>query len=140
MVRLARISVAVCIACTVLASPAAGSVTSFKSPSGNIHCVISGKGVRCDLKRRDWHPPPAPSTCDVDYGQGVSVSRRGPGEFVCAGDTTISPSNSQLGYGDRVKRGRFRCIATEREQETVRCVNRRNGHGFRLSANDVKLF
>ena len=51
----------------------------FASPSGNIACVITSsgdselveRGVRCDIDKRDWSPPPRPAGCELDYGHGV---------------------------------------------------------------------
>ena len=42
-----------------------------------------------------------------------------------------------LGYGERISKKRFRCAS---KQKGVRCVNRRNGHGFFISSDDVRLF
>jgi len=64
------------------------SFTGFQSPSGNIGCVIGRQGgVRCDIRNRDWRPPPKPASCMLDWGFGLTVGRRGRGQFVCAGDT-----------------------------------------------------
>ena len=51
-------------------------------------------GARCDIRKRDWSPPPHPASCseEVDFGQGLAVSHDGKASFVCAGDTTLDPS------------------------------------------------
>src|SRR5690606_18190859 len=62
---------------------------SFRSPTGNIHCMIfSGvhAGARCDLAT--FTPSyPRPHDCDLDWGFGFEVGVTGPGTPICAGDT-----------------------------------------------------
>jgi hypothetical protein len=137
-----RFAIPLLLATVVLAvlAPSASAKSKFKffeSPSGNIGCVIFGGGVRCDIRNHQWPTPPKPPSCDVDYGQGVSVGRHNKAGFVCAGDTTFDPGARVLGYGERIRVKRFRCAS---KQKGMRCVNRRNGHGFFLSAQDVRLF
>jgi hypothetical protein len=118
------------------ASPAS-ALTFFQSPSGNIGCVIGkGNGVRCDIRERDWQPPPKPASCPLDWGHAIAVGRRGRGHFVCAGDTTLGEGR-RLGYGKAIRRGRFRCVS---RRSGMRCANRRNGHGFKLSRDRVRRF
>jgi hypothetical protein len=113
------------------------SFTGFQSPSGNIGCVIGRRGgVRCDIRNRDWRPPPKPASCRLDWGFGLTVERRGRGRFVCAGDTTLGQGR-RLAYGDAIRRGRFRCVS---RRSGMRCVNRRNGHGFALSRERARRF
>jgi hypothetical protein len=113
------------------------SFTQFQSPSGNIGCVIGRQGgVRCDIRNRDWRPPPKPASCMLDWGFGLTVGRRGRGQFVCAGDTTLGQGR-RLAYGDAVRRGRFRCLS---RRSGMRCANRRNGHGFVLSRQRARRF
>ena len=113
------------------------SFTGFQSPSGNIGCVIGRRGgVRCDIRNRDWSPPPKPASCQLDWGFGLTVERRGRGRFVCAGDTTLGQGR-RLAYGDTIRRGRFRCESTRRG---MRCVNRFTGHGFTLSRERARRF
>jgi hypothetical protein len=124
------------------AAPAAadrvGASTFFQSPSGNIGCVIDMQfGVRCDIRNRDWSPPPKPAFCRLDWGHGLELGRRGRGRFVCAGDTTLGEGR-RLAYGKAIQRGRFRCLS--RRNIGMRCVNRRNGHGFVLSREQARRF
>jgi hypothetical protein len=114
----------------LLASSATASAAFFQSPSKNIGCYIAKGGARCDIRERDWEPPPPPASCELDYGQGLGVDRKGRGAFVCAGDTVLNPSARLLGYGKSIERGRFRCTS---KRSGVKCVNERNGHGFKLS-------
>ena len=108
----------------------------FQSPSGNIGCYINKGGVRCDIAEHTWPTPPKPGSCDVDYGGGLTVSKRGRGSFFCAGDTTLH-QGPVLDYGEKIRRGRFRCKS---RPDGMRCVNRRNGHGFFLSRDFAKRF
>jgi len=117
------------IAVIALAAPAGASAASFRSPSGNISCYILADGVRCDIVRRDWEPPPKPASCEFDYGHGLSVGRQGRGRFVCSSDSVLN-NGRKLHYGASIARGRFRCTSL---RSGMRCVNERNGHGFKLS-------
>jgi hypothetical protein len=121
----------------VLAPSASAKFEFFQTPSGNIACVISGKGARCDILQHAWPTPPAPADCPVDYGNGVQVSKHGRGGYTCAGDSVFSPNNPVLGYGDKIKKKRFKCAS---KQKGVRCVNKRNDHGFFISRQEVRLF
>jgi hypothetical protein len=127
------LALAVAVACGVAASAQAAQ---FQSPSRNIGCAITRQAVRCDIREREWKPPPKPRSCRVDYGQGVYVARRGKARFVCAGDTALGVG-PVLDYGRTIRRGRFRCKS---RTDGMRCVNRRNGHGFFLSRARVKRF
>ena len=124
-------------ALAALTATSSAKLVGFQSPSHNIGCYMSGKGVRCDIKEHSWPTPPKPPTCDVDYGQGVAVDRHGTADYVCAGDTALDPSNPVLGSGEKKKTGRFKCKST---QIGMQCLNKRNGHGFLLSRDDVELF
>ncbi len=136
--RLAFTLVLAALALLAVTVPAqAAKFKFFQSPSGNIGCVIAKQGVRCDIREHTWPTPPKPASCDVDYGGGVQVGRSGDGSFVCAGDTALDSSADVLGYGDRIKKGKFRCAS---KSKGMRCVNRKSKHGFFLSRTSVRLF
>jgi Family of unknown function (DUF6636) len=111
-------------------------VSTFRSPTGNIGCVAFGGGVRCDIRDRDWSPPPAPASCMLDYGQGLSVGRAGRGSLVCAGDTTLNPQAKALAYGTASRNGDVICVSRE---EGMACTNP-DGHGFFLSRQRYRAF
>jgi hypothetical protein len=114
----------------------ASAAVSFHSPSGNIRCVIAAKiYTRCDITARDWRPPPKPKTCEFDWGNTLEVRLSGRGRFGCVSDA-IEPGHA-LAYGDAIQRGRFRCRS---RRSGMRCVNTRNGHGFKLSRERVLRF
>ncbi len=123
-------------ALTAFAIPAVAQAGPFQSPSGNIGCYIAKSGVRCDIGKRSWKPPPKPGYCDVDWGQGVAVDKHGKAGIVCAGDTALN-QGPVLPYGHAISKGRFRCVS---KSSGMRCVNRRNGHGFFLSREIYQVF
>jgi hypothetical protein len=120
----------------LVAAPSASAATFFETPSHNIGCVISKAGARCDIRVREWKPPPKPASCPVDWGNGLAVGRRGSAGFVCAGDTVLG-GKRVLGYRKSIRRGRFRCTS---RRNGVRCVNLRNEHGFKLARRSARWF
>ncbi len=60
-----------------------------------------------------------------------------PARTSAPGDTVFSPADPVLGYGDKIKKKRFKCAS---KQKGMRCVNKRNGHGFFISREEVRLF
>jgi uncharacterized protein DUF6636 len=119
------------------APPAHAAITFFESPSHNIGCALSARsGVRCDIREHAWKPPPKPSWCDVDWGYGLEIGRRGHGHFVCAGDTVFA-DGPVLGYRKSIRRGRFKCTSY---RNGMRCVNLRTAHGFSLARRKARWF
>jgi hypothetical protein len=110
--------------------------TTFRSPSGNIGCEMLDGEARCDISGRTWSPPPKPSTCTLDWGQGFTVRARGAGAFVCAGDTALNPSAPVLAYGTSSRVGGLTCTS---RAAGMTCTNR-DGHGFFLSRERGRLF
>lgn len=111
-------------------------IGSFRTPSGNIGCAIAGGSARCDIKARDWKPPPKPANCDVDFGQGIAVAAKG-ASFVCAGDTALDPTGPVLPYGTDSQVGRFLCASRE---DGVTCKNSATNRGFFLARDRYQLF
>lgn len=111
---------------------------TFRSPSGNIGCAMFEGGARCDIRQREWSPPPHPASCsgEVDFGQGLTVSHDGKASFVCAGDTTLDPSATALGYGEASELGGTICMS---RSEGITCANHA-GHGFFISIQSYKIF
>lgn len=96
-----------------------------------------GGEARCDIKSRSWSPPPRPASCPLDYGQGLSVSTRGHGHFVCAGDTTLNPSGPVLPYGSDSRIGNLTCAS---RTAGMTCRSAASGHGFFLSRGTFRTF
>jgi hypothetical protein len=109
----------------------------FRTPSGNIGCVLSEGVARCDIRKRDWKPLPRPASCpsQVDYGQGLQVGG-GQASFVCAGDTALEPGLASLSYGTAARIGGSECIS---RSDGVTCVNQA-GHGFFISVQSYQVF
>jgi hypothetical protein len=114
-------------------------IATFKSPTGNIGCMIIADTARCDLKTKSWTLPPRPSNCPdiVDFGQGAIVADGRPGHLVCAGDTTLDPSAKTLAYGTNTSVGGFTC---QSRTGGVTCSNDSSGHGFFVSFQTYRTF
>ena len=68
--------------------------TGFTVPRpGTSSCYIDRKSVRCDIGDRDWEPPRAPNSCDLDWGQRIELSAGG-----SAGGSS-APATTTLGAG-----------------------------------------
>jgi len=118
------------------AAGTASAIKSFQTPSHNIACVMATSGVRCDIAKHSWKPPPKPKSCPVDYGNGLTLGRHGRAEFTCAGDTVLG-MGAVLPYGAVKRKRPFVCRSLE---SGVRCVNGGNGHGFFLSREVARRF
>lgn len=130
------IAAAAALAATLALAAPAGAATFFENPKRNIGCVISKSGARCDVRVRTWEPPPPSEPCPVDWGNGLEVGRRGVATFTCAGDTVLG-GKRVLGYRESIERGRYRCTSY---RNGVRCVNKRNGHGFKIARRYARWF
>ncbi len=127
--------IVVAVGC-LFAPASASAFTAFRSPSGNIGCYLAASSARCDIRDRDWSPPPRPRSCPVDFGQGASITRRGTrGRLVCAGDTALN-SGRVLAYGRKLRAGGITCTS---RVAGMTCANRR-GHGFTISRQRYRLF
>jgi hypothetical protein len=120
------------------ASPAL-HLAFFRSPTGNIGCVIAEGIARCDIQNRNWSPPPRPRSCfgDTGYGQGLLVGTTGRAHFVCAGDTALNPSGSALPYGRDSKVDGFTCHSAS---DGITCASNRTGRGFLLNRERYRIF
>jgi hypothetical protein len=123
-------------AALAMAPPAHAAPVLFESPSHNIGCYIAKSGVRCDIREHTWKAPAKPTWCDVDWGNGLEVGRRGHGHVVCAGDTVLG-GKRVLAYKHSIRRGRFKCTS---RRDGMRCVNLRNDHGFKLARRKASWF
>jgi hypothetical protein len=116
--------------------PRAVTAAHFESPSGNISCYLDKSGVRCDIERKTWQPPPAPGDCKLDWAAGLSVSRADEATFTCAGDTVLG-AKDKLAYGQALRAGDFTCTSAS---TGMRCENTDSGHGFMLASEEYDLF
>ena len=113
---------------------AASGADTFRMPSGNIYCAYEHYdsapiGLRCDIRTGVKPLPPKPKYCDVDWGVGFVMSRRGPAQILCAGDTVADPKAPVLAYGTTRRFGVFSCSSST---AGLRCVNT-TGDGFFMS-------
>lgn len=112
---------------------------SFRTPSGNIHCLIDATGaggVRCDIAEFIPSFPKRPVHCDLDWGSAFAVGRVGPALPICAGDTVRNPRASVLEYGLELRGAGVTCNS---KQSGLTCVNG-EGHGFTLSRKKQSVF
>jgi len=114
-------------------------IATFKSPSGNIGCMIIAGTARCDIVKRAWSPPARPHDCPkiVDFGQGLIVTRSGKVGFVCAGDTSRDPSARSLAYNTDTVVDVFRC---QSRTNGMTCTNTGDGHGFFIAIQGYRIF
>jgi len=110
-------------------------LTGFSSPDGNVGCYIDPEAVRCDIEQRDWEPPAAPASCELDYGQGIRLDGGGKPAFVCAGDTALR-GGGPLAPGETIRSGRLSCTA---QPTGVDCVYGEGEHGFLISKERYEL-
>jgi hypothetical protein len=135
-VRLA-LALALAFAFAVPASASASaSFVHFFSPSHNIGCYLTADQTRCDVLKREWTIP-RPSGCptDLDWGFGATLTPRGRGRAVCAGDSALG-SGKTLKYGRSISRFGFTCTSSK---AGMRCRNRA-GHGFFVSRQRYSLY
>lgn len=111
-------------------------LVGFTSPSGNVGCFIDPRSVRCDVAERAWSPPPRPTDCDLDYGQGITLSAGAPATFVCAGDTALH-GGPPLPYGQSIAAGALRCDSAE---TGITCTDSATRHGFTIAREQYRLF
>lgn len=113
-------------------------LNAFRSPSGNIGCILSGGVARCDIAKRDWTAPrPADCPPQVDAGQGLEVGRSGAAAVVCAGDTALDPGAEVLPYGRAARTGGFTCLS---RPAGISCQADASGRGFFVSTQRYRLF
>ena len=115
--------------------PEPQELTTFSTPSGNIGCVMDPEYVRCDIRERSWEAPPAPSDCELDFGQGIELADETRSHLVCAGDTTLGAQET-LEYGETSRVGPYRCTSAA---AGMNC-QAQSGHGFFLSKETYELY
>jgi hypothetical protein len=124
----------------LVAGPAvADEFLFFKSPSGNIGCMLmtgAWNGARCDIFELTMSYPIPPADCDLDWGHAFEVPAFGRAGAVCAGDTVADPGAFVLGYGKEVTLGGVTCTSAS---SGMSCVNAQ-GHGFSLARARQRLY
>jgi hypothetical protein len=112
-------------------------LTGFTSPSRNVGCYIDPGYVRCDIRERNWSPPPRPADCPdyTDYGQGIALKAGAGASFVCAGDTALNGGQA-LEYGDKITAGSIECTS---QPSRMTCWDFQYGHEFTLSREAYEI-
>jgi hypothetical protein len=136
MIRRSLLALAATALILAVGTSQAAATKGFETPSRNIGCVLFAQGARCDIAKHSWPLPKRPKSCEFDYGGSLFIGAKGRGEYGCVSDSAMH-AGPVLPYGGSIRKGRFSCTS---EEAGVRCVNRRNGHGFFLSRQHVRLF
>jgi hypothetical protein len=113
----------------------ASTVVEFRSPSGGIGCEQDDQFLRCDVTGGVVPLPPQPKSCQLDWGQGLEMGRRGRATVVCAGDTALG-GTIVVRYGTTWRRDGFSCASST---DGMRCTNT-VGHGFFISRGGAHTF
>lgn len=127
--RSVRLTLALLVAMALLgAAPAMGKTRAFRSPSHNIVCLYSSTGgpgpfIRCDVLSLN------------DTGFFLERKHKATRRHVT--DAVNLPGSKTLAYGKRRSFGRYTCRSLT---SGMKCVNRRNHHGFKLNRAEQKLF
>jgi hypothetical protein len=113
-------------------------VEFFRTPSGNIGCIYnsSPQSLRCDIRTGLKPRPTRPASCDLDWGDSVSLGRTGRTKLVCHGDTVFGSDGRVMRYGTTWKRGPFTCTS---RTIGLTCRNAA-AHGFFLSRQRWRRF
>ena len=126
---------------------AATRLPGFRSPSGNIECLVlpRGRAILCTLGSADYARRlqarcMAPSGAGVDW-HGFMLAATGKGAINCSGGilynpTTQRPSYVTLAYGKSWRQGVFTCWS---RISGVTCRNR-SGHGLTVSRQSWRVW
>lgn len=131
----------------VAAAPAAAEAgTTFRSPSGNIMCVIdralgASPGVRCDVRQYTGALDRSQGDCPESGPAYVAMQlmrnqRQRPRAPICPTDAVGSSDARVLPYGSAIRRFGIRCVS---RANGITCKNRR-GRGFRVSREVIVRF
>jgi hypothetical protein len=119
----------------LLGAPASakGAFTAFKSPNGNITCVIR-------VSPPDQPDQPDFAQCELRSmrtGGGFLLRRRGRVQRYDVGEDDLRSQRFTLGYGSKVSHGPFVCRL---RRSGMTCRSRTSGHGFKLSRERQRTF
>ncbi|MEZ0352083.1 DUF6636 domain-containing protein [Mycobacterium sp. pR1184] len=144
--RTARFSVQLAAALAIVAgAPAAHADTDyqfFRSPSGNIACLLgtepSGPQVTatCQVGTHTFAEPPRPGGCAGGWGDRVSVTQGRPASMQCHTDTLLPSHDPVLAYGQSRSAGPITCVSAP---SGMTCTDTTTGHGFSLSQEGYRL-
>lgn len=133
-------AVAVGALCALGPVGAASADVAFATPTLNIGCYGTSVEVRCDIGRSSATRPKRPRSCEFDWGNAFGLGRTGRGFGICAGDTALPDPNRPpriLRYGRSIRvNARITCTS---RVTGLTCRNRQ-GHGFLLSKQRIRLY
>ncbi|WP_329407324.1 hypothetical protein OG563_35320 [Nocardia vinacea] len=108
----------------------------FRSPSGNMTCVVADKGAVCEIGDHSYSAPAKPSNCYQASGDRIVLFQGDPARFTCHGDTIRDSSLPILDYGQSFRSGEVVC---ESQTSGMKCANTRTGHWFSLAREGYQL-
>lgn len=115
--------------------PGIALAVDFRSPSGNIHCVLDGNAAVCEIS--ELKPSyRRPASCEFDYGQTFAVGEVGAGQVLCVSDSIKVPGSDVLRYGEFVTGVGISCQSRE---DGMLCTNS-DGGGFHISRIRQRVF
>jgi hypothetical protein len=135
MAAVKRLALALVLGALALALAAAGpaeaKVAFLRTPSGNIGCYYQSSPayLRCDILSGLKPRPARPASCDLEWGDSLTLAKKGRARLVCHGDTVFDPSAKVLRYGTTWTAGPYACIS---RTTGLTCENA-VGHGFFMS-------
>ena len=112
------------------------SRNGFFMPSKNIYCVVYGDRLRCEIASLLSPMPPQPESCNLDWGNGLVLPKKGKATVLCAGDSVYSPNFPVLAYGQTWSKAGYICKS---RTDGLTCTNA-NGNGFFLNREEWKIF
>lgn len=134
--KAARDALAVGVPANLLVGESATrDVQQFTLPSGNIACVISSGGARCEIADADFGTDPA-GACAGRWGGLLSVGA-GPGAAGCLEGWSALGGGTVLQYGESTRAAGYSCASST---EGVACRNDATGHGFWLRSSAFLVF
>jgi hypothetical protein len=109
----------------------------FRSPSGNVMCLITeGLGVSCSIRDHVYPLPARDEDCQLDWQPIFGVGRDAPATFgSCAGDVLVI-TEVVLPYGTTSVVGRHACMS---RTTGMVCWDTRTKHGFRAAKATFEL-
>ncbi|MFC9995361.1 DUF6636 domain-containing protein [Nocardia sp. NPDC127526] len=126
-------------ALTAAAAPAqAGDTGQFRTPSGNIICATSDRGVVCQILEYTYATPDRPATCSGAYGDVFSQWDGTHAEIRCHTDRPFDPTQGRIiDYGKTVQAGNVVCTI---QPAYLECVDPFARHGFHLSRESYTVY
>ncbi len=98
--------------------------------------MVTASSARCDIAVRNWSAPAKPSSCDLAWGQGLTVGPSGGAHFVCAADSALDLNGVAVPSGVDDMVGSITCQV---RYFGVTCFNA-SGRGFVIGRTGYLTF